>query len=196
MNLRKHYIVKPNPKAKYSWDKFIVIPEGEEYDETKYYTTHENEAEALADIADRNSHYYTSDYDDNEIKDFFNSIDFKPLETRINEKLGNFNLTFKNGLENGRNGWRVLFESNEDLCTFGGLLSKMLLSCYISQFSSGLYADKLNGELKVWMTITFDYKHFSGGTNGCELCTVWYSKKDGWTFIFEDDRYEANKRNV
>ena len=63
------------------------------------YGSYETIEEAQKECDKYNSTYYLSDYSNDEILDYFNSIDFKPLLDKINELIG-LELTYDISIEN------------------------------------------------------------------------------------------------
>lgn len=187
MKNRKHYIVVENPNPSWvGYDKFLVVPEN---DLNKQFPMHYKTKEEAEECAKRyNTTYYISDYSEDEIDEFFNSVDFKPLEDALNNKLGT-QLTFTHSYSLVRGDYRIKFCSNEDLCKVSqaGLIAKMLKECFLEQFSNGIHVNKETGELYIWLTVNFSYHHFDMGSNGCNLCGAVY-KNGKWEITFEEDR--------
>jgi len=191
MKNRKHYIVIKNPNAidasRFSWRKYIVIAEGETYTAGKYYTAEDTEEAAQAEADRRNSKYYISDYADDEIEAFYNTIDFAAIELAISDYLGT-RITFQRMLKPTRDGWTVELESDQDLCEVIPVIGKLFASCKIDNFGGSIFVDKLTGELRCWLPLHFSYTHFDGGSNGCDLADVMVDN-GGQAIVFAKDQW-------
>lgn len=197
MQNRKHYIVIENTEARWSYDKYLIVPEGEEVDPNKYYSRYATLEEAQETADERNNKYYTSDYSEEEIKEFFDSVDFTALEEALNKKLG-LKLTYNHSLKDGRSGYSINFKSNENLSELpeAGLLARMLPECHLENFSTCLKANSETGELYIWIGVHFTYSHWDLGSNGCNFADAHYTAKEGWKVTFEQDQYEKRKRYI
>ena len=122
-----------------------------------------------------NSTYYLSDYSNDEILDFFNSIDFKPLLDKINSLIG-LELTYDISIEKNSFGTYSCFKikNKENLVDNFPILALAWKEFKVSTFNANICCDKKTGELKIWCTIDFSYRHYSGGTNGATILTAWY----------------------
>lgn len=197
MKNRKHYIVIPNPNKNegyaFQWRKFIVIPEGEEYDEKRYYSAEETLEEAQEKADQRNSKYYISDWADDEIQEFYEQINFKVVEEAVSNYLG-VTITFKHSIQKYTDGWYINLKSEQDLCEELPAIGLMLASCFVDNFSGGIFVDSETGELKASLSLHFSYSHFSLGSNGCSLAYCMYNKGE-WRIRFERDSWlECHKR--
>lgn len=190
MKNKKHYVVIENPNKRMSWDSdYIIVPENEPYNEKKYYTGFNDKADAEADADRRNNTYYISDYAEDEIADFYNSLDFTVVEEAINEYFGQ-KITFKYE----RAGDRINFESNEDLCELFPAIGLLFAKCHINSFGGGIYVDKQTGELRCNLRPHFSYEHFDLGSNGCELAFCTFSGGK-WSISFERNTWLKRKTN-
>lgn len=186
MKNKRHYIVVENQNPNvFKSNLYLVVPEGHPEKQSMFYATKE-EADECAKRW--NSTYYISDYSEDEIKEFYDSIDFTKLETAINKKL-KLDLEFSHKYYQSRGEYRVEFRSDKNLCEFqkAGLLSRMFKECYIQEFSNSLSVDKDTGDLYVWLTVDFCYQSFDSGHNGTELCQAYYHKGK-WRIEFAEDR--------
>lgn len=187
MRNRKHYIVIENPDQSLSWKRYLIVPEGKDLDPKKYYSGEETLEEAQA-AADRyNARYYVSDYADDEIEDFYQKVSFEDIEAAINERLG-LHLTFRHSLEKSRDGWKINFKSEQDLCELNFMLARMLKTCHLENFGSNISVDSDTGELFFWLDINWTYTHHSLGSNGCDFVSIVFTEREGLKITFEEDR--------
>ena len=75
----------------------------------------------------------------------------------------------------------IRFESH-DITSQTGAFAAILERCYLSSFSNYFYRDKETGEIGYWVTVSIQYEHAGGGSNGMDILTAWYKKSTGWTF--------------
>jgi len=71
---------------------------------------------------------------------------------------------------------------SHDIADQTGAFAAILEKCYLGSFSNYAYRDKETGELGYWVTVTIQYEHKNGGSNGMEVVTAWYKESTGWTF--------------
>lgn len=189
MKNRKHYIVieNENPIKELGWRKYLIVPEGEELDSLKYYSS-EQTLEAAQKVADNyNSRYYVSDYSEDEIEDFYRKISFEDIDAAINQRLG-LHLRFRHSLEKYGDDWKINFRSEQDLCELNFMLARMLKTCHIERFGSGINVDNRTGELYMWLDINWRYTHHSLGSNGCDFASIKFTEKEGLDIKFIEDR--------
>ena len=150
------------------------------------YTTIE---EAQKECDKYNSTYYLSDYSNDEILDYFNSIDFKPLLDKITELIG-LKLTYDISIEKNRFGTYNYFEikNRENLVDNFPILALAWREFKVSTFSANISCDQETGTLRLWCTIEFSYRHCDGGTNGAKILTAWY-EEGKWIIKPEKETY-------
>lgn len=159
-----------------------------------HYKTIE-EAQAKAD--ELNAKFYLSDWDQTEIEEFFNSIDFTPLYKKVNE-LVELDLHFDTVLEAPRKNYQhseyFTIKGRENLVDYFPILRPAWKEMYIQTFSHSIAVKERTGELCIWGTLDYAYIHQDGGSNGAEILTFWYSVSEGWKIITAIERAEMNKR--
>ena len=131
---------------------------------------------------------YLSDREE-EVRQFFDSIDFEPFFAKIREKVGDNSIKFnKPELQKfSYDSFPVKFES-EDLTDKCGVTSCLYNKIIIGNFGGGISSGKdsidsteeTKDDLFIWMPAHFKFEYKSGGSNGTELITGVYSAKDGW----------------
>ena len=140
-----------------------------------------------------NSTYYLSDYSNDEILDFFNSIYFKPLLDKINSLIG-LELTYDISIEKNSFGTYNYFKikNRENLVDNFPILALAWKELKVSTFNANICCDKKTGELSLWCTIDFSYKHCGGGTNGATILTNWYRNGE---WIMQTEKGRCNNQN-
>jgi len=71
---------------------------------------------------------------------------------------------------------------SHDIASQTGAFAAILERCYISSFSNKVFTDKETGELSYWVTVSIQYEHAGGGSNGMDVVTAWYKESTGWMF--------------
>lgn len=145
-------------------------------------------AEAEKEVNDFNSKYYVEYYSEDEIKDFFNSIDFTPVTDAINQSLG-LNLTYNIELYRPRYDYHILIKSNEDLIDLMPILNAAWRTFRVETFNGCIDCVKATGVLCVWLNIAFRYESHSGGSNASYILSANYYTDSGWKIRMENDRY-------
>ena len=155
------------------------------------FGAYETIEEAQKECDKYNSTYYLSDYSNDEILDFFNSIDFKPLLDKINSLIG-LELTYDISIEKNSFGTYNYFKikNKENLVDNFPILALAWKEFKVSTFNANICCDKKTGELKIWCTVDFSYRHCSGGTNGATILTAWYRNGE-WIMQPESGRYNS-----
>jgi hypothetical protein len=72
--------------------------------------------------------------------------------------------------------------TSDDITAQTGAFAAILKSCYIRQFSTGIFRDKTTGEPRCWVQLSMSYQHKNGGSNGMNLLDAWYNDREGWAF--------------
>lgn len=200
-NRRTYKIVKlDEPKVNWNEVKFYGI---EEYvggvlkrikGKDNFYSAFENEEDAQKYIDEYCSEYYLSDYSDDEIKEFFDSINFRELFERTN-KLINYNLSYITKIKDNRFGHPEHFqiESIENLTELFPILNCAWSEMKVETFNADIAVNKETGELQIWGNLHFSYKHLDGGSNGARILDFEYSKSEGWKIITELERFYQRK---
>lgn len=148
----------------------------------------ENEEEAFIKVNELNYKLYISDFDEEEVKDFYNSINFQPLFDKINTTIG-LQLTYTTSLEKNRDGsYRIEIDSNEDISNIFILLKAAWKEFKVGNFSSSICPNNETRNLKFWCTINYNYVHQDGGTNGAHILDAFYTPENGWKFMTEMER--------
>lgn len=176
MKNKRTYSVVELEKKDWEGNKYTIVDDlGKES-----FITFATIEEAQKRCNEYNSTYYLSDYSDDEILDYFNSIDFKPLLDKINELIG-LELTYDISIEKNNFGTYNYFKikNRENLIDNFPILALAWKEFKVSTFNANICCDKKTGELKIWCTIDFSYRHYSGGTNGATILTAWY-KNGEW----------------
>ena len=71
---------------------------------------------------------------------------------------------------------------SHDIASQTGAFAAILERCYLSSFSNKVFKDKETGEIGYWVTVSIQYEHAGGGSNGMEVVMAWYSESKGWVF--------------
>ena len=71
---------------------------------------------------------------------------------------------------------------SHDIASQTGAFAAILERCYLSSFSNYVFRDKETGEIGYWVTVSIQYEHTGGGSNGMDVMTAWYKESTGWTF--------------
>lgn len=90
--------------------------------------------------------------------------DIEQLSKLISQKLG-YHISFTNVSDKPE---RIKLVS-QDIKEFAGVQSKIYKSLVVATFNSGLVDSGM-----YWMTLAFSFEYVFGGSNGAELCTVWF----------------------
>lgn len=152
--------------------------------------------EAQAKCRELNKKIYLSYFDEEEIEEFYNSIDFQPLYDKINKTIG-LQLTYTNKLRKTRDGYHVDIESNEDIANMFLIIKAAWKEFKVTDFGSQICPNEETRDLKFWCTINYSYRHQDGGTNGAHILNATYTMENGWEMMSEIERQEYyNKRKV
>jgi hypothetical protein len=113
--------------------------------------------------------------------DFAQSINFTELFTQI-QGLTKVKCEFeKPEISITRGNVYIKFYSN-DIAEQTGAFAAILKECYFYSFSNGVTTDKETNEMFYWVSVTMQYQHKDGGSNGMEVTTATYTEKNGWHF--------------
>lgn len=155
----------------------------------KVYINFLTKEEAQKRCDEYNSTYYLEYYSNDEILDYFNSIDFKPLLEKINSLVG-LELTYDISLRKNKTGIYNFFkiENKENLVNSFPILSLAWREFKVATFNASIICDKKTGKLELWCTIHFTYEHHGAGTNSAEILTAW-SKDGKWIFEINKEIY-------
>ena len=189
MKNRRTYKVIELEKANWEGNKYTTI---DDLGKKGLFTFATMEA-AQKRCDEYNSTYYLSDYSDDEILDYFNSVDFKLLLDKINSLIG-LELTYDINIKKDRSGTYNHFEieSKENLTDHFPLLALLFKDAKVTTFNADIYCDRTTGKLSLWCTIHFSYQTHNLGTNGVEFLSAWYDN-DKWTIQVDKDMF--NNKN-
>lgn len=152
------------------------------------YLKFETLEEATKRCEELNNKIYISDFDEEEVKEFYNSINFQPLYDKINTTIG-LQLTYKNELEKTMSKeYLVNIVSNENISDMFLLIKAAWKEFKISTFGTSISVDQEHKDLKFWCSIDYKYRHQDGGMNGSSILSAFYNNRDGWNFITEMER--------
>ena len=154
---------------------------------------YETEEAAHKQCAELNEKLYISDFDEEEINEFYNSIDFTELYERTNKAIG-LELTYNNKLEKGRGGYRIEIESNENIAEMSPIIKAAWRDFRVANFSSSICPNEETRNLKFWCTIQYSYEHQCGGHNGAEILSATYTPEKGWEIMTQVERQEYYKK--
>lgn len=187
MKNKRTYKVIELEKVDWNGNKYIIVDDLGKQAFISFATIEE----AHKKCNEYNFTYYLSDYSNDEILDFFNSIYFKPLLDKINELIG-LELTYDISIEKNSFGKYNYFEikNKENLVDNFPILALAWKEFKVSTFNANICCDKKTGELSLWCTIDFSYKHCGGGTNGATILTAWYRNGE-WIMRTEKGRYDS-----
>jgi hypothetical protein len=107
------------------------------------------------------------------------SVKVKELAEILSKKLGYY-IELKSEIVEQRNSdkKRLTIVSNE-LKHQAGIMSSMYESLTIINFGGGMINEEFNN---MWMSIHFSFSYIKSGSNGTEICNVWYDfTKEEWT---------------
>lgn len=150
--------------------------------EESYHSKFETEKEARDFVEKANKTFYLEYYDNDEIKEWFDKIDFTPIFKRVEDLLG-MKLTFTVKLTIGYRSKiynRFEIKSEENLVDFFRVIKAAWKDFRVDTFSAQIYANKETGELELWGNMHYSYEHNDGGTNGAHLFDFNYSESKGW----------------
>ena len=198
MKHERHYEVKqfetPYTQFGTTYNYYLTCTQDGAVKEEKDWFKYETLEKANERCAELNERVYLSDFDEEEIKDFYNSIDFQPLYDKINKAIG-LQLTYKNELEKTRDGYRINIESNGNIADMFQIIKAAWKDFKVASFSSQICPDEASrGDLKFWCTIHYAYEHQNGGWNGAGILNARYTSKKGWDIMTELERQEYYKR--
>jgi hypothetical protein len=71
---------------------------------------------------------------------------------------------------------------SHDIASQTGAFATILERAYLSSFNNYVYTDKETGEPSYWVTVSIQYEHKNGGSNGMDVATAWYKASTGWVF--------------
>ena len=188
MQNKRSYKVIELEKPDWSGDKYTLINDLGK----KGFSTFATIEAAQKSCDEYNSTYYLSDYSNDEILAYFNSIDFKPLFDKINSLIG-LELTYDVRIKPDRFGRHKYFEieNKENLVDHFSILAVAWKMFKVSTFNAEICCDKSTGELSLWCTIDYSYKSYRLGSNGTEILTAWY-QKGKWKIKTNKETYDQD----
>jgi len=190
MNNRKKYFIKEQIN-KYGDKEFALTYEGEEY----CYITRNTREEAEEKLKELESTFYLSDYDNDEIKEWFDSLGLTlhTLYHAIDKCIG-LKLDYEAKLKMDKyNQYKyVEIASDVDLANIYPILSCAWKKFRIETFNGGISVYEKTGELFLWGDIHFMYEDWHCGSNGTEILRFSYSKSEGWNIKVAKQEYIEN----
>ena len=177
---------------------YEVIPESEEYDfKTSWHTTHsKEEAEKICNKL--NSEHYISDYTCEELKKFYNDIDWNGLIEELKTKLKiNYIAIEEKNLDAALSVYyqyqfefTVILHTN--LCETYEILKLFFYSCTLKADSSDCFdVDKTTGELFFKTNLFFEAKKYDLSTTYIPFLTATYSNTTKkWKFEYAKDIFK------
>lgn len=190
MNNRKKYFIKEQTN-KYGDKEFAITYEGEE----RCYITRNTREEAEEKLKELESTFYLSDYDNDEIKGWFNSLGLtlRTLYHAINKCIG-LKLDYETKLKMDKyNQYKYIeITSDVDLANIYPILACAWKKFRIETFNGGISVYKDTGELFLWGDINFMYEDWHCGSNGTEILSFNYSKSKGWNIKTSKQQYIEN----
>ena len=131
-------------------------------------------------LQEDNEKKYISEREE-EAREFFNTIDFKPFFDEIRRRIGDSSIKFEEPTM-GDFKWdsfKVGFVS-EDLS-----MSCVYEYCQIDGNGGGI-AQSDEEEIYLWLPVDFSFRYTDGGRNGHTLMRSVYTKDKGWEFSDAD----------
>lgn len=153
-------------------------------------------AEATKVANEQNEHIHISYYSDDELLDYFNSIDFEPVFKKIRKITGIKNLTFTKKLQvNSVGNYRPCFDikSEQNLAETNNLIRAAWKDFRIATFGSSIYVTEDN-KLSVWCNFHYSYQHQDGGRNGACILGARLNKKGKWELCSEEEIRLKNEK--
>ena len=80
-------------------------------------------------------------------------------------------------------------ESEQDLVSFSGIFSKVLIKCRIDTFGSEIIFTPEDG-FKVWFKLHLRYQHFEGGENGMSIACFRFENGKWTMWRFKGEHQE------
>lgn len=177
---------------------YEVIPESEEYDfKTSWHTTHsKEEAEKICNKL--NSEHYISDYTCEELKKFYNDIDWNGLieELKTKLKINDIAIEEKNLDAALSVYYKYQFEFtvilHTNLCETYEILKLFFYSCTLKADSSDCFdIDKATGELFFKTNLFFEARKYDLSTTYIPFLTATYSNTTKkWKFEYAKDIFK------
>lgn len=157
--------------------KFDIVKKSKASD-SNLWGAYDTEEAAQAKVDEYNAKFYISEIDADEITDWFNAIDFKPLFDKCN-KLAGKTLTYDVSLKTNRAGEPEYFEieSKENLATMFPILAAAWDEFKIGTFNARITLEDNTGDIYLWGSMDYKYHHNDGGSNGAHL--FYFNYKDG-----------------
>lgn len=187
MKIRKTYKVIEDS----SW--YIVTPDNEKSN-TEHYTFSTKE---MADdfCKQKNSEYYISDYADEEIQEFLNSIDWSGLLKELKSKL-NVNIVFEQmAMNNWKDFGNVCFYIRfcKELCESNKTLDMLFKSCFLKGKSDDcVHVDRKTGDLFFRIHLLFEAETFDLETIIIPFLVATYSNTTKkWKFEYVKDIFKS-----
>lgn len=120
---------------------------------------------------------YLSDYTNEEIESFVESINFEELYQEIRNKVGDDSLQFEMKYERNR----IEIINTENLKDKCGIMAVAYNEVRLATFNTSIFVEEESGELAYWCTIHYEYEITNGGSNGITILTAHYKNRK-WNF--------------
>lgn len=88
--------------------------------------------------------------------------------------------------------FEIKIENNENLTEKNYLLSQMFKDCHLSSFASLITVNRITNEIYWYTCIYFEWTYHNDSTNGIELCSVEYTKKNKFRILFTKDKIDRD----
>ncbi len=76
---------------------------------------------------------------------------------------------------------------SDDIAAQAGPFAAILERCSLHSFSSGIRTDKETHEPAYWVSVSIQYEHKDGGSNGINICRAYYTEHGRWIFCDAGD---------
>lgn len=180
---------------------YEVIPESEEYDfKTSWHTTHsKEEAEKICNKLNNklNSEHYISDYTCEELKNFYNDIDWNGLIEELKNKLKINDIAIEEVKLNRdlEDFYQYEFTAilHKNLCEVYEKLKLFFYSCTLIADSNNCFdVDKTTGELFFKTNLFFEARKYDLSTVYIPFLTATYSNTTKkWKFEYVKDIFKS-----
>jgi len=129
---------------------------------------------ALDEIRRMNAVYYLSDYAHDEIEEFWQSLDMKPVNEFFGKMLNLPVNLAKHSSYTDEFTMRHSLSDNANIADANPITAAAWSKMKVCNFGGGVYVDKSTGALCYAASINLSYEHWSGGTNGAQIGSVRY----------------------
>lgn len=185
-----------DPVKEYGLEEWVegklVKTYGAQYSFDAYATL----ADATKAAAEKNEKIYLNYYSNDELLEYFNSIDFEPVFKKIRKITGLKNLTFTKKLKLNREGCYQYFEieSEQNIAETNKLIRAAWKDFRVCTFGASLYITEDN-RLSLWCNFDYSYEHQDGGHNGAKILRASLNKKGKWELFSEEEIRLKNEKD-